>query len=195
MLEWKIITAFYSISRFKARWSTITIPLCFMYGGLRAVNICNCAVPGVETSFYYLLWPQDLSFVLFGWLVVMWLRPHFLKVRTMEHILAVFCGGVRSENKPSQVSNWFSSNTPLFLRNVICPEFGILPTLDLGSYLGIRLIHGRTNIKHYEYAIEKTSDISLVGRWRFNPGQLEQFFWNLLFGNSSYIYDAVDFNP
>lgn len=146
MLEWKIITAFYSISRFKARWSTITIPLCFMYGGLRAVNICNCAVPGVETSFYYLLWPQDLSFVLFGWLVVMWLRPHFLKVRTMEHILAVFCGGVRSENKPSQVSNLV-----LIQHTIVSPKCN-MPWIWDSSYLGSGFILGdTTNTWSYQH--------------------------------------------
>lgn len=79
----------------------------------------------------------------------------FSQARFMEYILADFCwfSGQRVNQGKSRV--WFSPNTPLYLKNAICTEFGILPTAALGSYLGVPLVHGKLKGMHYKFLVEK----------------------------------------
>lgn len=64
----------------------------------------------------------------------------------------LFWGQRVSRNK-SRV--WFSSNTPFYLQHFICLAFQIPATTDLGTYLGVPLIHGRTWTTHFQYVLEK----------------------------------------
>lgn len=73
----------------------------------------------------------------------------------MEHILVEFCGasGQRMNKNKSRI--WFSPNTPQYLRNSICSEFGVVAMLDLGIYLGVPLIHGRNKWQHFKFLVER----------------------------------------
>lgn len=73
----------------------------------------------------------------------------------MEHTLATFCG--LSGQRVNKSRLWFSPNTPLYLRNSICSEFGVLPSTDLGMYLGAPLIHGRLRCRHFQFLLDKAS--------------------------------------
>lgn len=63
----------------------------------------------------------------------------------MEHLLSQFCdiSGQRVNRGKSRI--WFSPNTPIYLRNSICLEFQVLPTSNLGTYLGIPICHGQAS--------------------------------------------------
>lgn len=84
-------------------------------------------------------------------------KTSFSQARTMEYILAQFCGisGQRMNRGKSRI--WFSPNTPMYLRNSICSEFRIAPTTNLGTYLGMPLVHGRKRKAHYNFLVEKTT--------------------------------------
>lgn len=75
----------------------------------------------------------------------------------MEHILADFCGmsGQRVSRAKSLV--WFSPNTPLYLRHVICSEFQIPSTSNLGMYLGVPLFHGRVKKSDFHHVLTKAT--------------------------------------
>lgn len=79
----------------------------------------------------------------------------FSQPRKMEHLLATLCGfsGQRVNRDKSRI--WFSLNTPRYLQNVICTEFGVLPTSDLGTYFGVPLQHGRLGKHAYQFLLEK----------------------------------------
>lgn len=80
----------------------------------------------------------------------------FSQARLMEHILGVFCGNFGERMNMNKSRIWFSPDTPNYLRNSIYAEFKITPTLDLGVYLSVPLVHGRVWKRHYQYLIERT---------------------------------------
>lgn len=72
----------------------------------------------------------------------------------MEHVFAQFCdiSGQRVNRGKSRI--WFAPNTPVYLRNSICSKFKVLPTLNLGTYLGIPLCHGRGS-RHFTFLVDR----------------------------------------
>lgn len=107
----------------------------------RLVNL-SCTGPNIS----YIFFRDDL--LLFG-------EASVSQARLMEHTLAAFCGISGQRINCSKLRIWFSPNTPLYLKNTICTEFGVLPKADLGSYLGVTLVHGRLRRIHFKFLVEK----------------------------------------
>lgn len=115
----------------------------------------------------------------------------FSQARTVEYILADFCHLSGQWVNRTKSRLWFSPNTPRFMRNLICSTFGISPTSDLGTYLGVPIIHGRVHLHHYQYLLDKAarrleSEVTLQGR---TGCSLEDHF-----GGSSHVYHAIGLN-
>lgn len=86
----------------------------------------------------------------------------FSQARTMEHIMATFCAVSGQYVNWVKSRIWLSLNTLSFIRNVICLEFKVLRTKDLGSYLGIPLLHDHMRLSQYNFLVEKV-DKRLAG--------------------------------
>lgn len=139
-------------------------PFCIVYGSIRTIYLQCGVVWRVETSHYssprtwYVtpFFADDL--ILCG-------EASFSQARKMEHLLATFCGfsGQRMNQNKSWI--WFSPNTPHYLQNVIRMEFGVLPTVDLGTYLGMPLLHGRLRKNAYQCLINKV--VRQLSRWKW----------------------------
>lgn len=50
---------------------------------------------------------------------------------------------------------WFFPNTPTYLKNTVCTRFGKSATVNLSTYLGVPLLHGRMTKLTYKALIEK----------------------------------------
>lgn len=86
----------------------------------------------------------------------------FSQARTMEHILATFCAVLGQYVNWAMSRIWLLLNTLSFIRNVICLVFKVLPTEDLGSYLGVPPLQGHMRLSHYNFLVEKV-DKRLAG--------------------------------
>lgn len=84
----------------------------------------------------------------------------------MEHVLAEFYHMSRQRVNQCKLRIWFSPNTLGYLRHSICLEFGVLPTLELVTYLGVPLIHGRSTVMNYNYLLDRARQ-RLIG-WKVN---------------------------
>lgn len=71
-----------------------------------------------------------------------------------KHLLAQFCdiSGQRVNKGKSRI--WFSPNTPIYFHISICLEFQVLPTSNLGTYLGIPICHGQGS-RRFTYLVDR----------------------------------------
>lgn len=98
----------------------------------------------------------SLSHMFFTDDLLLFREASFSQARTMEHLLAKFCGffGQRVSRSKSRVL--FSPKTPIYLRNSICSEFNISAISNLGMYLGVPLLHGRPT-KLFNHLVDKAN--------------------------------------
>lgn len=84
------------------------------------------------------------------------------QAQIMEQILTEFCSESGEKINLRKSKLWFSKNTTL--ARSISSNFGIPITKDLGSYLGVPLIHGRILRKQYAYL--ETNVRSKLSGWK-----------------------------
>lgn len=73
----------------------------------------------------------------------------------LEYTLASFSGISRQQVNRGKSRLWLSPKTPVYLKNVICSTFGILPTSDLGMYLWVPLLHSLVRRPYYQFLVDK----------------------------------------
>lgn len=86
------------------------------------------------------------------------------QAQVMQDILQDFCGesGQRVNQAKSRI--WYAPKTPLSTITAITQFFGMLPTQDLGKYLGVPIIHGRLRHQHFAYLVDRVH--SRLGGWK-----------------------------
>lgn len=96
-----------------------------------------------------------ISHVFFADDLLLFGAASFSQARVMDHVLADFCAILGQSISRNKSTVWFSPNTPVYLQHSICSAFHIPSTRNLGTYLGIPLIHGRTRVAHFRYILDK----------------------------------------
>ena len=82
----------------------------------------------------------------------------------MMQCLNKFCAASGSKVNVAKSRIFFSRNTDAGTREAVCGEVGMEETDDLGAYLGVPLINGRSSKREYQFLVEKVNG-KLAG-WR-----------------------------
>lgn len=95
------------------------------------------------------------------------------QVQILQQCLAKFCDASGSKVSADKSKIFFSPNTHLDVQDEISQALGMEITSDLGKYLGVPTINGRTSKHEYQYLVEKingklagwkTKTVSMAGR-------------------------------
>ena len=95
------------------------------------------------------------------------------QAQVIRECLDKFCAASGSKVSFDKSRVYFSENTNLELRDSICTELQMEATSDLGKYLGVPTIHGRSTKGDYQYLVDrvnsklagwKAKTLSLAGR-------------------------------
>ena len=91
----------------------------------------------------------------------------------MMKCLATFCGASGSKVSVDKSKKIFSANTHIDIQDAVSRSMGMEVTMDLGKYLGVPTINGRTSKREYQFLVDKINDklsgwktktLSLAGR-------------------------------
>lgn len=82
-------------------------------------------------------------------------RPPFLKHVPWNAWLLIFVGFLDSGLTGGNHVSGFFLIPPTYLKNTICSEFRVLPTGNLGIYLGVPLVRGRMTRSSYQYLLDR----------------------------------------
>lgn len=107
---------------------------------------CPCQASRSGPRVSHLFFANDL--LLFG-------EATSRQARVMETILQRCC--MESGQKVNLEKSWicYAPNTPIGIGHTISHNFGIPQTKELGSYLGVPLLHGRAALTHFRYLMER----------------------------------------
>lgn len=95
------------------------------------------------------------------------------QVTVMQRVLENFCTSSGHKISQAKTKIFFSRNVPANQASNICSQLGYQKTCDLGTYLGVSLLHERVTTRTYEYIISrlqqklaswKIKTLSLAGR-------------------------------
>lgn len=95
------------------------------------------------------------------------------QAEVMWKCLQLFCEASSSKVSISKLRIYLSPNTNLDIRDAVCAKLGMEATDDLGTYLGVPTINGRSSKRDYQYLVERTNGklagwkaktLSLAGR-------------------------------
>lgn len=75
----------------------------------------------------------------------------------MKQCLDKFCEASGSRVSIEKSKIFFSQNTHYDLRDAVCSGLGMESTPDLGKYLGVPTINGRTSKREFQYLVEKVN--------------------------------------
>lgn len=73
----------------------------------------------------------------------------------LQRCLSTFCEASGSKVSVDKSKVYFSPNTSVEVQEGISRQLGMEVTLDLGRYLGVPTINGRTSKREYQYLVEK----------------------------------------
>ena len=91
----------------------------------------------------------------------------------VQQCLDKFCAASGSKVNNAKSKVYFSPNTNEVVREAVSEKLGMEITTDLGSYLGVPTINGRTSKREYQYLVDKingklagwkTKTLSMAGR-------------------------------
>lgn len=114
-----------------------------------------------------------LSHFLFADDMVLFAEASEEQISVIKECLDSFCNASGQRVNYNKSHILFSSNVPSVRAEVISNSIGIQQTNDLGRYLGVQTIHGRTTSSHFTHLLEKidarlegwkTRHLSLAGR-------------------------------
>lgn len=72
----------------------------------------------------------------------------------MAQFLSTFCKESGQKVKTSKSKLFVSENTPPSLAQSLSSKFDIPLTKDLGTHLGVPILHGRIGIKTYQFLVD-----------------------------------------
>ena len=114
-----------------------------------------------------------LSHLFFADDLVLFAKTSLDQVAIISKVLDNFCLSLGHRISKEKTTVFFSRNTDRHVARQIGDEFGFKTMTDLGKYLGLPTIRGRTTRGTYSYLVDKletcstsyhTTHLSLVGR-------------------------------
>lgn len=97
------------------------------------------------------------------------------QARVMHELLRTFCGESGQRVNAAKSPIWYAPKTRLSVISAISKMCGIASTSELGRYLGIPIIHGRTRHRHFDYLLDKVQGRLGDGNRSYCPKQLGFF--------------------